>query len=170
MAVLGALSVEPMTGYEIHQGIEASIGHFWSESYGQIYPVLKDLEAAGLVTADAAASGRGRKFTITEAGRVELRQLLVGLGDPPPPRNTLLLQLFFGRELGPEWCRARIAEARAQAEEQLTHFDALAAEVAAEVGYEEQQVYWSSTIAFGRAMAAALIAWADEVTPTFGVD
>jgi DNA-binding PadR family transcriptional regulator len=37
-AVLGALSVEPMTGYEIRQVIADVLGHFWHESFGQIYP------------------------------------------------------------------------------------------------------------------------------------
>ena len=48
-ALLGLLSLGPMSGYDIRQLIPQSIGHFWSESYGQIYPGLKRLAAAGLV-------------------------------------------------------------------------------------------------------------------------
>src|SRR5260370_38491835 len=48
-ALLGLLSLGPMSGYDIRQLIPRSIGHFWSESYGQIYPGLKRLAAAGLV-------------------------------------------------------------------------------------------------------------------------
>ena len=40
-AVLGMLATGPKSGYDIKQTIETSIGHFWNESYGQIYPILK---------------------------------------------------------------------------------------------------------------------------------
>ena len=169
VAVLGALSVEPMTGYEVHHNIEATIGHFWHESYGQIYPTLKDLERGALATSEPSATGRGRRFTITPAGLAELKEMLLHLGEPPPPRNTLLLQLFFGRHLGPDWCRERIAEARREAESQLELFDTISAEVESEQGYEEHREYFLSTVKFGRAMAAALVDWADEVSPTLPV-
>jgi len=164
--VLGALSIEPMTGYEVHHNIESTIGHFWHESYGQIYPTLKDLERGNLVESEPSANGRGRRFAITPAGLVVLKEMLLHLGEPPPPRNTLLLQLFFGRHLGPEWCRERIAEARREAEAQLEMFDAISTEVESEQGYEEHREYWLSTVKFGRTMAAALVDWADDVTPT----
>ena len=48
-ALLGLLSLGPMSGYDIRQLIPRSIGYFWNESYGQIYPGLKRLAAAGLV-------------------------------------------------------------------------------------------------------------------------
>ena len=49
-AILGMLSIEPMSGYDIKKEIEESISNFWTESYGQIYPVLKSLVAEKLVT------------------------------------------------------------------------------------------------------------------------
>jgi len=49
-AVLGALSLEPMSGYQIKEVLSHSVGHFWNEGYGRIYPTLKQLAAAGLVT------------------------------------------------------------------------------------------------------------------------
>ena len=49
MAVLGALSTEPMTGYALREAIRDVLGHFWSESFGQIYPTLQALEDAGHV-------------------------------------------------------------------------------------------------------------------------
>jgi len=47
-AVLGLLSIRPMSGYDLKQVIESSTRNFWSESYGQIYPVLRELTAGGL--------------------------------------------------------------------------------------------------------------------------
>jgi PadR family transcriptional regulator AphA len=31
-----------MSGYDLGQTIRESIGHFWNESYGQIYPNLRE--------------------------------------------------------------------------------------------------------------------------------
>ena len=57
-AILGLLSLAPMSGYEIRKVAASSIGHFWSESYGQIYPTLRKLVAAGLAK---PRSRRGRQ-------------------------------------------------------------------------------------------------------------
>jgi DNA-binding PadR family transcriptional regulator len=42
-AILGMLSIAPMSGYDIKKQVETSISNFWSESYGQIYPALRNL-------------------------------------------------------------------------------------------------------------------------------
>src|SRR5580658_2289456 len=47
-AVLGMLSLgEKLSGYDIRKVISESTANFWSESYGNIYPVLKRLLAEG---------------------------------------------------------------------------------------------------------------------------
>ena len=46
-AILGVLSLCPMSGYDVKKLIERSIAHFWNESYGQIYPILNRLAAEG---------------------------------------------------------------------------------------------------------------------------
>lgn len=48
-ALLGLLSMGPMSGYDMKQLSEWSVGHFWREGYGQIYPSLKRLTEVGLV-------------------------------------------------------------------------------------------------------------------------
>ncbi|WP_431606966.1 PadR family transcriptional regulator [Paenibacillus thiaminolyticus] len=37
------MSGGPRSGYDIRKQFQASLRHFWSESYGQIYPALKEL-------------------------------------------------------------------------------------------------------------------------------
>ena len=48
-AVLGVLSVQSMTGYAVREAIRDVLGHFWNESFGQIYPTLAQLQRDGLV-------------------------------------------------------------------------------------------------------------------------
>ena len=98
-AVLGALAIGPLTGYEIRQAITAVLGHFWHESFGQIYPCLVDLEAAGLITASPGERAGSRRFEITDPGRARLRELLIEPPTPQAPRNGVLLRVFLGNEL-----------------------------------------------------------------------
>lgn len=86
------------TGYRIKQFVENAASFFWSASYGQIYPELKRLEDAGLISGcDVTSSGRrSREFTLTAAGEQELRRYLV---DPAEPslwmQNEGMLRLLL---------------------------------------------------------------------------
>jgi DNA-binding PadR family transcriptional regulator len=160
MAVLGGLGVMPMTGYALRQGIRDVLGHFWSESFGQIYPTLARLESEGLVARGSAE--RSAPYSITEAGVERLRELLAQPVQHVPPRNGLLLRLFFGRQLGPEACRALVLDARSQAEAQLQQFAAIRDEIASEPENDVDPPYWLLTVSAGEHAARATIAWADE--------
>src|ERR1019366_1251270 len=99
IAVLGGLSVEPMTGYGLRAAIAETLGYFWSESFGQIYPTLGRLEEEGMVRREAAGKTSGSVFEITEMGLARLRSLLAEPIASSLPRNGLLLRLFFRRLL-----------------------------------------------------------------------
>ncbi|WP_344211591.1 PadR family transcriptional regulator [Kribbella sancticallisti] len=162
MAVLGALSIEPMTGYALRETIRDVLGHFWSESFGQIYPALAELERLELVERSGSAKAGSSTFTITAAGRRRLRELL---GEPvqvAPARNGLMLRLFFGRTLGVEACRELVVAAEADAQRRLLEFDALAVQVAGETQHAADEPFWQLTISAGRHSAQATIAWAQE--------
>lgn len=169
MAVLGALSVEPMTGYAVREAIRDVLGHFWSESFGQIYPTLAALVEDGYATKrsdGAAGSGGGRTggstFTITKAGLVHLRELLAAPIQPNRPRDGLLLRLFFGRHLGADACRDLLLEARAEAEARLQGFAAIRNEIETETGNEADRAYWLITLSSGVHAAQTTIVWVDE--------
>jgi DNA-binding PadR family transcriptional regulator len=49
-AVLGLLHESPLHGYELRKRLNATLGAFRAFSYGSLYPCLKALLAAGLVT------------------------------------------------------------------------------------------------------------------------
>ncbi|MEV4282542.1 PadR family transcriptional regulator [Actinoplanes xinjiangensis] len=171
MAVLGALSIEPMTGYALREAIRDVLGHFWSESFGQIYPTLGELERHGFVDRHGSTKSRSSTFAITPSGIDHLRELLARPVQDVPARNGLLLRLFFGRTLGVEACRALIAAAEAQAQQRLRQFDELAAQDEPQHG--DDAPFWQLTISAGRHSARATIAWAQEslaaldgITPT----
>ena len=161
-AVLGALTVEPMTGYALRAVIRDVLGHFWSESFGQIYPALAELEREGLVERTGSPRTGSSTFALTAAGREELRALLGRPVQRVPPRNGLLLRLYFGRTLGAAACRELLLDARAEAQAQLTALDAAAAEVAAEREHTADAPYWGLTVSAGRHSARAALAWVEE--------
>lgn len=162
MAVLGALSTEPMTGYALREAIRDVLGHFWSESFGQIYPALRELEGQGYVKRMGSAKAGSSSFAITAAGTSRLRELLGQPVQAVPPRNGLMLRLFFGRTLGVDACRDLITKALTDAQRNLAMFEALAADVASDQQYAADAPFWQLTISAGRHTAEATIAWATE--------
>ena len=162
IAVLGALSVEPMTGYRVRAAISETLGHFWHESFGQIYPALAALETAGLVEREEPGTTSKGRFRITSAGQERLTDLLSEPFGPPPARNPLLLRLFFGRHVDPALTRRRLVDALADAEARSEELARLRAEVAAEAGDTPDAVYWLATVSAGEHGARATADWARE--------
>lgn len=161
-AVLGALSVSPMTGYALRREIRDTLGHFWSESFGQIYPALAELARLGLVERRGGERTGSSTFAVTAAGTARLRELLSAPAQPAPPRNPLLLRLFFGRHLGADACRSLVLDARTRAEAQLDRMAAVRREIAGDPAAGADQPYWLLTVSAGEHAARAQIAWADE--------
>jgi DNA-binding PadR family transcriptional regulator len=163
MAVLGALSVEPMSGYALREAIRDVLGHFWSESFGQIYPALAQLEEQGFVARQPGTRSGSSLFTLTPSGRERLHTLLSQPARTAPPRDGLLLRLFFGRVLGAAACRKLVAAARDDAAERLGAYAKIRATTAAEGGVDP---YIGLTLSFGEHIARAVLAWADEAQAT----
>jgi DNA-binding PadR family transcriptional regulator len=162
LAVLGALSVQPMSGYAVRAAIAETLGHFWSESFGQIYPTLSRLEADGLVVRDAEGKTSGSTYRLTASGRRRLVALLQEPIASAPPRNGTLLRLFFGELLGADAARELLEDARARAEQQLDVLDAIRTELEMEIADDEGARYRLVTVLAGQHSARAQIAWAHE--------
>jgi DNA-binding PadR family transcriptional regulator len=47
-AVLGFLTIRPLSRYDMKVTIQSSIRNFWSGSAGQLYPALRELSSEGL--------------------------------------------------------------------------------------------------------------------------
>jgi DNA-binding PadR family transcriptional regulator len=129
--ILGMLAARPRSGYEIKQLVDSSARFFWAASYGQIYPELKKLESAGLVTgADSSQGARQRTtFKLTADGRRAAREWI---GRPPEvleTRDEGLLKLFFAgsidRKRAAEIARERAAVSREKAVQLRAIWDAV---------------------------------------------
>jgi DNA-binding PadR family transcriptional regulator len=159
IAVLGALSVEPMNGYELRRSIRDVLGHFWSESFGQIYPALGRLHDAGFVQARPGGRPGSTEYTTTASGDERLAELLTHPIKDRPPRNGTLLRLFFGRHLGADRCCELLDETAADTRAQLAHLLETRREVEAEALADAP--YFLITIDLGIRTCEATLAWAE---------
>lgn len=118
--ILGFLSQEEMSGYEIKAEVDISTRFFWAASYGQIYPELKRLRELGLVEgADRPQGGRKRiVYRLTDAGRDALQAWLRRPPETLELRHDGMLKVFFADALPPGervWMlRAMLAQHREQ--------------------------------------------------------
>ena len=73
--ILCVLHHRPMHGYDISRQVEKTTNGCCSPTEGTIYPVLREFEAGGYLTADLQiVSGRERKvYALTEKGRDAFR-------------------------------------------------------------------------------------------------
>ena len=168
-AVLGMLSLAPMSGYDIRKESESSIGYFWSESYGQIYPALRELKAEGLIRRRPGKSGGNRDrqvYEITDRGRAALA---AWRAEPPretPYRNELLLKLFFGRADAvvhePGWIETLLTEEKAA----LREFERIREQLKKEQHDHPSLPFWLIALSYGEHRSRAILKWGRETQKT----
>lgn len=163
-AVLGALTFGSCSGYDIRRELEDTVGHFWAESFGQIYPVLRQLEREGLILAVEPGTGRPerRVYAITDAGRAALgRWLILAVDRMPPARNETLLKVFFGSRVPPAVTLAHLDRLRWSALDRLATYEAIESRLATLDAADPDRPYWLATVRYGRLHAEATVAWCD---------
>ncbi|MCA1716014.1 MAG: PadR family transcriptional regulator [Actinobacteria bacterium] len=96
-AILGLLSREELSGYDVAGRMRARVGHFWEAWHSQIYPELARLEEAGLAT-HRVVEQRGRPdkkvYKITPAGLETLKEWVTEPPVPRPARDELVLKAY----------------------------------------------------------------------------
>ena len=133
LAVLGLLQESPLHGYELRKRLSTVLGSMRALSYGSLYPCLKQLLGAGLITedtsataADGAGSGRRSKivYKLTAEGKEHLQDLLAESGPSAWEDDGFGVHFaFFGRTDAAT--RLRILEGRrSRLEERMDGFRA----------------------------------------------
>ncbi len=170
-AVLGFLSIAPMTGYDLRKHMDESVAHFWPADQAQIYRTLGHLAAEGLVdvrTIPQDGKPDRREHSITPAGLAELDDWLTSPVEYVPSREAFLVRLFFVGRLGPERTRAVLDERAAEARELiavLEHTQAATDQALAAAGITPSLDIRLriATLANGLVHARAELAWVDDL-------
>jgi len=112
-AILGLLSQESCSGYDLSMALSGALQEFWSANHSQIYPELKRLSEEGLVDYQVEISGNvleRKVYSLTEAGRADFLEWLHREEDiASPPKDVFRLRMFFANEMEPERRRDLIA-------------------------------------------------------------
>jgi PadR family transcriptional regulator, regulatory protein AphA len=163
--LLGLLTVEPMSGYDLGQTIRGSVGFFWSESYGQIYPNLKKLAADGFVTAKTERQ-KGKPdrhiYSISKKGRERLTAWLAVEPQPEIPRNELLLKLFFGAQVSAEVPIGYVERMVERERAALDEFKRIEREEIVQNQHYPDAPYWTIAARFGQLELEAHLRWGEE--------
>ncbi len=112
--ILGMVSRQPRSGYEIKAVVDNTTRFFWAASYGQIYPELKRLAGAGLISGSDAPRGDRKRtvYEITADGEAELVDWLRLPPQSAEMREEGLLKLFFSGLLEREEAAATLRAMR----------------------------------------------------------
>ncbi len=167
-ALLGLLTYEPMTGYELKQFFDSSVQHFWNAELSQIYPTLKALEEQGWVDKDVQVQdGRPNRkiYEITPSGRDEF---LRWVREPQPPaemRDPFMIKVFFGADVPVEDMLVLMRRQMDEHGKGLAFCETVLREKVKAVTHHmftpRHALFWSLTLEMAMAYRRAYIEWCE---------
>lgn len=164
-AILGMLTVEPMSGYDMKKFCEQSLAHFWHENYGNLYPRLRQLQTDGLIRGRREARQRGPDaivYTLTARGRRRFLQWMQEDPEPERVRSEFMLKLFFGSHAGPEVTAGRIATYRTQQQAIQRQYADIERMIRAGLADRPEAPYWLMSLRRGQLLTEARLRWCEE--------
>ena len=136
-AILGLLSREDLSGYDLTLRMKGRVGYFWSARHSQIYPELAKLEEGGYVTHSVVEQQERpdkKVYEITAAGLGVLKEWVVQPPVPKPSRDELVLKAYSIWLADPEEAARLFRREELRHEEQLAHYEELRAWMEGEWG------------------------------------
>ena len=168
--ILGLLSHEDLTGYEIKKRMDTSLKYFWGASYGSIYPALSDLVDRGLADKRDGAETKRNKiiYSITEEGRNYLKEWLQIPAERDELRSETLLKLFFGNEGGKLQAISHIDAFQEKIERELPYLLGAAETLRENMDVDDTHKYYLLTVEFGIKAYLAYLEWCKEAKGILG--
>lgn len=161
-AILGCLTIKPLSAYEMKALMDRSTQFFWSEREGQLYPTLKKLVTNNWVTyTEEAAQKVGLKkiYVITAEGKQAFDQWFVSEMAPPVERNELLLRLFFAKSQHEGAAKLLLEQARQRYQNELDKLNAMHHYLKQQQAKGIDITYYEMTLEHGLTIAQAEINW-----------
>ena len=155
-SLLGFLHAGPMSGWDLAETAQRTIGEFWSVTRSQVYRELTRLADDGLVEVGEPGVRDRRPYTLTDEGRQAFLAWLDREPEPEQIRFPLLLTMSFARHLPPERLTAFVeAHRRIHAERLERHLQDR--EAAAADGRLDP--WTAATLDFGIRYETAVMEW-----------
>jgi PadR family transcriptional regulator AphA len=120
-AILGLLSIQSFTTYELAQQMDRTLSWFWPRAASVVYDEPKKLVTAGLATRQVTFTRKRRStvYEITDAGRTALRDWLDTPATGMRMEFEAMLKVAFADAGDVTQLRAAVREIRADAEARL---------------------------------------------------
>lgn len=162
--ILGLLSHEDLTGYEIKKRIDTTLKFFWSASFGSIYPTLKELVENGFaIKSDTAQNDRNKiRYSITEQGRQHLKDWLKTPVEKDELRYETLLKLFFADSADGKTAIRHIENFEAKIQAGLPYLESAVSNLESINDGDRAHLYYLLTARFGVKVYQAYLEWCDE--------
>jgi len=162
--ILGLLSHEDLTGYEIKRRMDTTLKFFWSASFGSIYPTLKELVENGFaVKSDTAGNDRNKiTYAITKKGRGHLKNWLELPIEKDEIRYETLLKLFFADESSERTAIRHIENFEAQIQGGLSYLREAINNLERSRDDDSAHLYYLLTARFGVKIFEAHLEWCYE--------
>ena len=159
--ILGLLTQQPMSGYDIKLFLKSLSWLIDSPSFGTIYPALRALQEGGLVTVEMAPrQGKPprRIHTITEAGRQTLREWMDQPVAPGASLRTFVMRLILASNFSHTGLISHLQQRRSQV---AVHYATLKqiAEALGGTTVSRQRLAFG----YGLALATAELTWLDSI-------
>ena len=157
--ILGLLTRQPMSGYDIKRFLQRLSWLVGSPSFGSLYFALHALLENGLVTVEVIPrqDKPPRKiYTITEIGQQELQKWLDRPAASGASLRAFLMRLILASNLSPDGLIAHLEQRRDQVS---VHQTALEETAASLEGAPDAQLL---LLEYGMALAATELEWIDN--------
>jgi len=158
-----------MSGYDIRKFIAEQISFFWHESFGSIYPLVKQLTEEGLIVSKREDNpGRpGRNILrLTPKGRKAFAQWQSEAVQSEQIKSELLLKIFLSNRSNLGSLAKQLKTFLAEQSEQLSYLRQTKSQIETEAGSSKNRAFWLMTIRRGELVAEARIKWANESLAT----
>jgi len=168
-AILGYLSYQPFSGYDLKKIFDHSIRHFWYADQSQIYRTLARLTEQGWAEVEVVEQTErpDRKvYSITPAGREELRRWLDGPFPVEAQHSGPLIQIFFAGQLSDEEILDKFKQAAAICRATLERYNQVPSQIGEYVEMVQsprETYFWMLTLELGVKEMQANLAWAESV-------
>jgi len=161
--LLGFLSVQEMSGYDLEKSFSNSIGFFWSAKISQVYRDLHSMEKAGWVqSSEIVQTGKPNKriFRVTDKGREELENWLINydMKNDFEVRIGILMRMYFSANRPKEETITLLERFRMTCQKAM---DTLS-NVHNELEFKDIESYTEITLSYGQKYYNMQIEWCNE--------
>jgi DNA-binding PadR family transcriptional regulator len=169
--LLGLLSYQPMTGYDLDKEFKESLGYFWQAKPQQIYRELDDAEKKGWLTSERIIQEEKpnkRVYSITENGKAEFMDWLSSpksyMKNALQQKSEILMRVFFGAETDEKVTLDLLRAYREECLAKIREMEEVKTELAQD-GYEQPAnvvKYWGLTVLSFEILSKARLEWVEQ--------